>query len=204
MSNSHIRILNATLMFWLGLAAVGQAASFDCNKATTETEKAICADPELGVLDEALGLQWSQMSPIFPKSSQISWLQRRDECKNDFCIRLQLEERLAFLKNVNEIIGDSNLLSCRVGQTIFSVNEDKNGTFILVITDNVIKRIESDWTAVGTGYCITYDYFGYDGSTEILIAETDSCSSGDWPEEDDSIAAVLIGSVYFKCTVLNQ
>ena len=28
------------------------AASFDCNKATTETKRAICADPELPTLDE--------------------------------------------------------------------------------------------------------------------------------------------------------
>ena len=30
------------------------AASFDCNKATTETEKVICADPELSALDESI------------------------------------------------------------------------------------------------------------------------------------------------------
>jgi len=44
------RILVATLLLSLSLAAVGQAASFDCGKATTETEIAICSDPKLSAL----------------------------------------------------------------------------------------------------------------------------------------------------------
>ena len=36
------------------------AASFDCNKATTETEKAICADPELSALDELMFFGYKQ------------------------------------------------------------------------------------------------------------------------------------------------
>ena len=51
---SQIRIFASSLVLWLGLAVVGQAASFDCNKATTETEKAICADTELSKFDEEI------------------------------------------------------------------------------------------------------------------------------------------------------
>ena len=40
------------------------AASFDCNKATTETEKAICADPELSALDAEMGKAWKQQAQI--------------------------------------------------------------------------------------------------------------------------------------------
>ena len=39
----------------MGTGTVAKAASFDCNKATTETEVAICADPELSALDELMG-----------------------------------------------------------------------------------------------------------------------------------------------------
>ena len=59
---------------------MGQAASFDCNKATTETEKAICADPELSALDERMGEAWARLSPLFPKANQVNWIHRRDGC----------------------------------------------------------------------------------------------------------------------------
>ena len=42
------------LLLSVGIGSVGKAASFDCNKATTETEIAICADPELSALDDRL------------------------------------------------------------------------------------------------------------------------------------------------------
>ena len=35
------------------------AASFDCSKATTETEIAICNDPELSALDERMSKAYS-------------------------------------------------------------------------------------------------------------------------------------------------
>ncbi|MEM5470082.1 hypothetical protein [Celeribacter marinus] len=48
----YIRSLGFALLLSVGVVSVGKAASFDCNKATTETEIAICADPELSALDE--------------------------------------------------------------------------------------------------------------------------------------------------------
>ena len=44
------RLAGLTLVVLFGMASVGKAASFDCNKATTETEMAICGDPELSAL----------------------------------------------------------------------------------------------------------------------------------------------------------
>ena len=51
----YVSLIGLNLLLSLGFASVGQAASFDCNKATTETEIAICADPELSALDELMG-----------------------------------------------------------------------------------------------------------------------------------------------------
>jgi uncharacterized protein len=45
----YIKSLGLALLLSVGAATVGNAASFDCNKATTETEIAICADPELSL-----------------------------------------------------------------------------------------------------------------------------------------------------------
>ena len=41
-----------SLVFTLGTTIAGHAASFDCNKAATETEIAICDDPDLSALDD--------------------------------------------------------------------------------------------------------------------------------------------------------
>tara|TARA_B110000208_G_scaffold147807_1_gene178309 strand:- start:305 stop:460 length:156 start_codon:yes stop_codon:yes gene_type:complete len=46
----YIRLFGIALLFSAGIGSVGNAASFDCNKATTETEIAICSDPELSAL----------------------------------------------------------------------------------------------------------------------------------------------------------
>ena len=102
--NSHIRILSATLMFWLGLTAVGQAASFDCNKATTETEKAICADPELSKFDEELSLAYKNYIPTGDEIAPIpeimaEWRKARDRCgANQTCIELVYKEWILALQ----------------------------------------------------------------------------------------------------------
>ena len=46
----YFRLVGLALLLSAGFGSVGQAASFDCNKAITETEKAICSDPKLSSL----------------------------------------------------------------------------------------------------------------------------------------------------------
>lgn len=50
----YVKSFGLALLLSAGLGSVAKAASFDCNKATTETEIAICADPELSALDELM------------------------------------------------------------------------------------------------------------------------------------------------------
>ena len=45
------RSLGVVMLPSIGMGTVVKAASFDCNKAATETEIAICSDPELSALD---------------------------------------------------------------------------------------------------------------------------------------------------------
>lgn len=59
MLRSSIKSLTLLLLLSVGVGSVGHTASFDCNKATTETELAICADPELSALDDFMGIIWS-------------------------------------------------------------------------------------------------------------------------------------------------
>ena len=49
---NYLRFLSLAMLFSVGVGSVGKAASFDCSKATTETEIAICADPELSALHD--------------------------------------------------------------------------------------------------------------------------------------------------------
>ena len=51
-----IRKLLIGLMLLVGAPSLTLAASFDCDKAATETEIAICSDPELSALDELAGV----------------------------------------------------------------------------------------------------------------------------------------------------
>ncbi|WP_026145272.1 lysozyme inhibitor LprI family protein [Pseudomonas asplenii] len=74
----------------LGAGSPAIAASFDCQKASTAVEKAICASPELSGLDRALGDYYSQaMAKLAPeprealRSDQRAWLQTRNACAAD-------------------------------------------------------------------------------------------------------------------------
>ena len=54
-------ILALLMAFTMQVGAV-QAASFDCAKAATETEKAVCSDPALSALDDILGFIWNSLT----------------------------------------------------------------------------------------------------------------------------------------------
>lgn len=80
-----------------------QAAGFDCAKATSITEKAICANGELLKLDGALTVAWKSAmeaaaDPTAVKASQLRWLKLRDACRPDAsCLAARYNERLAAL-----------------------------------------------------------------------------------------------------------
>ena len=79
------------------------AASFDCNKATTETEKAICADPELGIWDELMSTKWLSIkknSAVINR--QKSWIITRDQCRSDKeCILSLYKKRMKQIPFLN-------------------------------------------------------------------------------------------------------
>jgi len=78
----HFRSLGLALLLSVGFGTVAKAASFDCNKAATETEIAICAEPELSALDELMGRLWaSQEREPHEVKLQANWLARRNACE---------------------------------------------------------------------------------------------------------------------------
>lgn len=91
----------------LAMMTAAQAASFDCRKAATKVEKAICADDELSSLDEEmaatyqLALKKGKASDV--KAEQREWLKERNSCDGegatgydsmDDCIKQQYSYRL--------------------------------------------------------------------------------------------------------------
>ena len=100
--SQYIRLTGLALLLSIGIGGVGQAASFDCNKATTETEIAICADPESSALDELMGATWaSQERAPHEVKLQANWLTKRNACEGNMsCIAFNYNTHLqTFIKN---------------------------------------------------------------------------------------------------------
>ena len=104
----------------LAFAAVASCAppayAFDCKRAASDSEKAICADPAALAVDADLGKAFETLrAAADPKqraglvASEVAWLRRRDgDCSDQkgaalgACLATQSRARLAFLTSVPE------------------------------------------------------------------------------------------------------
>ena len=94
----------ATLV--MPLAFGNTAPSFNCRKASTVPEKAICGDAELSGLDAQLARAWGNLKHGFNDNGvlgrmtldQRQWVSKRDACGADrACLRQAYKDRLARL-----------------------------------------------------------------------------------------------------------
>src|SRR5260370_12008934 len=86
-------------------AAPRQQPSFDCRKATSASEKTICANAALSRLDFQLGRAWERLLLAFDidpvqqpqmRQDQRTWIARRQECGEDAnCIGKLYRDRLS-------------------------------------------------------------------------------------------------------------
>ena len=83
-------------------SGAARAASFDCARAASPTEIAICSDPALSGLDGQLGTAYAQRLALDPALRQIqrAWLRARDAgCGRDrACLRRFMTAQLAWLR----------------------------------------------------------------------------------------------------------
>jgi uncharacterized protein len=85
-------------------SSLAYAASFDCAKASTTIEKAICSDKQLSVLDSDLmtaykAAQSNSEDPEKIKGEQKTWLQSsRNKCGDVECIRKAYIDRITALR----------------------------------------------------------------------------------------------------------
>lgn len=75
------------------------AASFDCGKASTLIENAICTNPELSRQDEVLARAYQAALKQDPsvKADQIAWLKERNRCTDERCLLRAYDRRIAEL-----------------------------------------------------------------------------------------------------------
>jgi uncharacterized protein len=95
-------VLLAAAAAMAGLQA--QAASFDCAKASSQTEKSICASDQVSMLDEELSKVYTDAARTHTNSnalraSQREWLRNtRDKCQDEACLVNVYQRRIASLR----------------------------------------------------------------------------------------------------------
>lgn len=83
--------------------------SFDCNKASTTTERLVCSDDELASLDLKLANAYKNarnLADVAGKKKileeQKIWLKAYNLCKDKDCVKQNLEQRI---KDLNQMSG---------------------------------------------------------------------------------------------------
>ncbi len=74
-------------------ASSSSAPSFNCAKASTEVEKAICGSKPLSTLDAILAKQYKAAGSS-AKADQKAWLSSRNSCQDSECVASRYAERL--------------------------------------------------------------------------------------------------------------
>jgi uncharacterized protein len=97
-------IRRVALLLLLGWSAAATAASFDCTKAHTRIEKAICSNAEVSTLDEHVARYYSAAKAAVARAEsclqadQLRWLRHvRDVCAEAACLKKVHLERLSEL-----------------------------------------------------------------------------------------------------------
>ncbi|WP_454566076.1 lysozyme inhibitor LprI family protein [Pseudomonas sp. AIG] len=100
-----ISLRHALALTAFAFASVTHASSFDCATANSKTEKAICGDSQISLLDEKLGKLWHSTLASVPdakalKADQRQWLKSRNACGDQTtCLRREYLMRLTELEH---------------------------------------------------------------------------------------------------------
>ena len=150
----------------------GQGASFDCAKASTDAEKAICADPELSKLDEQLARAYKQALQKGPKekvqAAQRAWLKERNTNCGSYaaCLQYQYYRRIAQLQGVHWSLADWQ----RAAGAWSTAGSDGASKQRLVIKAVNKERFDFQLSALGSadgGEIQGHGYFAPDGIAEF-------------------------------------
>lgn len=106
MNRNSLRLAGFTALMMAAAWQPGWAASFDCSKAETADEKAICADRSLNDADVEMSVLYTQLKPLLGmgargdmEDEQAAWLKRRAGCGADrACLIKAYEDRVQQLR----------------------------------------------------------------------------------------------------------
>jgi len=127
-----MRKISAALLVLL--PAVCYSASFDCNKAKSKVEKAICGDSELSKLDEDMATAYKfalKTHPVsgYVKARQKDWLSLNGYCdrkKFNECLKANYKTRIASLQinNSTLVYASNKEFSYSNGDMVVEVTTD--------------------------------------------------------------------------------
>lgn len=163
--------------------AAAASPSFDCAKAGTATEHAICASARLSALDRALaeayraarsGVGAAERDRI--RSEQIDWLGARDACAADpDCLAERMEARIAALRDGAAGRGDGS------GLTGVYCQRDGADALVVEVRGQSAVFALSSWQANGhhcgtpalTARRAEVGWVAQDGDCTLRLAEED-------------------------------
>lgn len=110
-------------LIWAGAAATpegrAEAASFNCARAGTPAERAICGNRALEDKDVEMTTLYSVIRPVFAMGArgafmdeQNAWLVQRNRCGGDrACLNRRYDERIAKLRQTyrNSVLAQTDL-----------------------------------------------------------------------------------------------
>ena len=149
------------------------AASFDCTKASTAGEKAICADATLSKLDEQLAQAYKQAlqkgSRAKVQAAQRAWLKERNTNCGSYaaCLQYQYYRRIAQLQGVHWSLADWQ----RAAGAWSTAGSDGASKQRLVIKAVNKERFDFQLSALGSadgGEIQGHGYLAPDGIAEFL------------------------------------
>jgi uncharacterized protein len=130
------------------------AASFDCSKARSASEKTICADTVLSRQDDALAASWKAARNRHGDASalraQRDWSARRDTCgSNVTCLQASYRQRLAELAGTSAGSGAEGL-PFQQKWTRDSPNDSVGSTLVINGTRPLHFSVQA-WNGANTG-----------------------------------------------------
>ncbi|MDB5420177.1 MAG: periplasmic protein [Brevundimonas sp.] len=110
-------------LIWAGMAAApggtAEAASFNCARAGTPSERAICGSRALEDRDVEMATSFGLIRPVFAMGGrgafmdeQSAWLVQRNRCGGDrTCLTRRYDERIAALRQTyrNSVLAQTDL-----------------------------------------------------------------------------------------------
>ncbi len=122
--NTMMNILGVSLLL---LAGTSHAASFDCSKAASATEKLICGNEAVSALDEQLGSAYKQaLANVSDKDAlkqqQVEWLKQQRACKDAECLTQTYQTRIAQLQK-GEVVAVPSATKTSTKKASFKITE---------------------------------------------------------------------------------